>query len=132
MKNKTIEEINKETPDSPNYYTDAIEYLNQFRISLPIRYNQVWPENAETIDDVMHDAQFFVDIAAKTMNYDDCLTLIAYAKRISGFNILIRHFTGDHKLPKWCVSVKIIASYIINIICAMDNDPLSKLLSLKK
>lgn len=126
MKNKTIEEINKETPDSPNYYTDAIEYLNQFKQTLPDKFDSVLP--VQTVSDIF-ESDFIASIVLNTMSIEDCKKLVSYAKRFQVFTVLIEHFIKENKLPNNNVTLRFIAMYIIEAMIAFNQDYFFKVIS---
>ena len=119
MSEKTLEGINKETPDMPGYYSDAIEYLNQFRQTLPDKFGKVLP--LQTTNDIF-ESDFIVLVVMNTMSIPDCKKLISYAKRFQVFNTLLEYFIKEKKLPKDNATVKLITMHIIEAILAIDNN----------
>lgn len=117
MKDKTIEEINKETPDMADYYSDAIEYLNQFQLTLPDKFDQVLP--AQTVNDIF-ESDFIPAVVINNMSIEDCKKLVSYAKRFQVFNVLLDHFIKENKLPDNKITLRFITMYIIESMVALN------------
>ena len=126
MKNKTIEEINKETHDMPDYFSDAIEYLNQFKQTLPDKFDSVLP--VQTVSDIF-ESDFIASIVLNTMSIEDCKKLVSYAKRFQVFTVLIEHFIKENKLTNNNVTLRFIAMYIIEAMIAFNQDYFFKVIS---
>ena len=126
MSEKTLEGINKETPDMPGYYSDAIEYLDQIKQTLPDKFDQVLP--VQTVNDIF-ESDFIASIVLNTMSIEDCKKLVSYAKRFQVFTVLIEHFIKENKLPNSNVTLRFIAMYIIEAMIAFNQDYFFKVIS---
>lgn len=128
MNKITIDEINKETPDFLNYYSDAIEYLTQFERTLPDKFDQVLP--VQNVDDIF-ESDLIPRIVITTMSFEDCMKLVSYAKRFTSFNVLLRYFIEENKLPVNNNTVRFIATYIIELMLVSNNDLLTQALKIR-
>ena len=126
MSEKTLEGINNETPDMPGYYSDAIEYLDQIKQTLPDKFDQVLP--VQTVSDIF-ESDFIASIVLNTMSIEDCKKLVSYAKRFQVFTVLIEHFIKENKLPNNNVTLRFIAMYIIEAMIAFNQDYFFKVIS---
>lgn len=131
MKEKTVEEINDESITSPDFFTDAIEYLNEFQRQLPKKIEQAMPDSIHTMDDAYHNYYLAITIVAETMTIDECCRLVSYAKRFNVFNILVKYFLRQEYLPEATALAQIIASYIIDIMLYVNNGMLKEALDAK-
>ena len=126
MSEKTLEGINKETPDKPGYYSDAIEYLDQFKRTLPDKFDQVLP--VQTVRDIF-ESDLISSIVLNTMSIEDCKKLVSYAKRFQVFNVLLDHFIKENKLPDNNITLRFITMYIIEALIAFNQDYFFKVIS---